>query len=154
FHKFLKRTGPYNEILTIPLLPVLHRELEYALPVENAGEALRTLRRIFDEGDMSITLPVEVRFVAKDHSLLSPARGRDVCYIGVSTQPNANEVYSRVEPVLKALDGRPHWGKHHSLTRREVEAMYSDSFDTFRKVRRDLDPKGVFGNTLLQQFFD
>ena len=83
---------------------------------------------------MSTTLPVEVRFVAADHSLLSPARGRNVCYIGVSTQPNANEVYSRVEPILKDFGGRPHWGKHFSMKRNEVEAMYPDSFDKFRQI--------------------
>jgi len=154
FHKFLQRTGRYDEILTIPLIPVLHREFEYAIPVENTVEALKALRQVFDEGDMATTLPVEVRFVAKDHSLLSPARGRDVCYIGVSTQPNANEVYSRVEPIMKDLGGRPHWGKHFSLRRSEVEAMYPDSYDKFCKIRKELDPKGVFTNTLIHQLFD
>jgi FAD/FMN-containing dehydrogenase len=154
FHQIFKRRGRYDEILTIPLLPVLHREFEYAVPAENAAEVLRVLRRIFDEGDMSMTLPVEVRFVAADHSLLSPARGRDVCYVGVSTQPNANEVYSRVEPIMKDFGGRPHWGKHFSLTRSEVEAMYPDSYETFRNIRKQLDPKGVFTNTLLQQLFE
>ena len=100
------------------------------------------------------TLPVEVRFVAADQSLLSPARGRNTCYIGVSTEPNANEVYSRVESILKEAGGRPHWGKHFSLTRKEVQAMYPDSYDKFCKIRRDLDPKGVFSNTLIHQYFD
>jgi FAD/FMN-containing dehydrogenase len=154
FHQFLKRKGRYDQILTIPLLPVLHREFEYAIPAENAGQALRSLRRIFDEGDISTTLPVEVRFVAADHSLLSPARGKNVCYIGVSTQPNANEVYSRVEPVMKDFGGRPHWGKHFSLTRGEVESMYPDSYDKFCNIRKQLDPHGVFTNTLVQQLFD
>ena len=154
FHKVMERTGQYNDILTLPLLPILHRELEYALPVENAADALRTLRKVFDEADISTTLPVEVRFVAADQSLLSPARGRNTCYIGVSTEPNANEVYSRVESILKEAGGRPHWGKHFSLTRKEVQAMYPDSYDKFCKIRKDLDPKNVFGNTLIHQFFD
>jgi FAD/FMN-containing dehydrogenase len=154
FHQFLKRKGRYDQMLTIPLLPVLHREFEYAVPVENASEALKSLRRIFDEGDLSTTLPVEVRFVAKDNSLVSPARGRDVCYIGVSTQPNANEIYSRVEPIMKDFGGRPHWGKHFTLRRSEIEAMYPDSYDKFRQIRKDLDPKGVFSNTLIRQLFD
>lgn len=154
FQRFLHQTGRYDDMLTIPLLPVLHREFEYAVPVESASDVLRSLRRIFDEGDLSTTLPVEVRFVAKDNSLMSPARGRDVCYIGVSTQPNANEVYARVEPLMKDVGGRPHWGKHFSLTRSEVEAMYPDSYDKFRQIRKELDPKGVFANTLLRELFD
>jgi L-gulono-1,4-lactone dehydrogenase len=154
FHQFLKRTGRYDQMLTIPLLPVLHRELEYAVPSEHASAALKALRRVFDEGDSSTTLPVEVRYVAKDTALLSPARGRDVCYIGVSTQPNANEIYARVEPILKEFDGRPHWGKHFTLRRSEVEAMYPDSYDTFCQIRNQLDPNGVFANTLVGQLFD
>jgi len=154
FQQLFKRTGRYNEILNLPLLPIFHREFEYALPVENAAEALKSLRRIFEEADISIALPVEVRFVAAENSLLSPARGRNVCYIGVSTQPNAYEVYSRIEPILTDLGGRPHWGKHFSLKRSELEAMYPDSFDKFRQIRKQLDPKGVFSNTLIRQFLD
>jgi L-gulonolactone oxidase len=154
FQQFLKHTGRYDQVLTLPLLPVLHRELEYALPAENASEALKLLRRFFEEADISTTLPVEVRFVAKDDSWLSPANGRDVCYIGVSTQPNANEVYARVEPLMKELKGRPHWGKHFSLTRKEVEEMYPGTYDKFRNLRKQMDPHGIFANTLVRHFFD
>jgi len=154
FNKLLTRKGRWDKMLTIPLLPVFHREFEYAIPADKVLEALRGLQTIFEEGDVATTLPVEVRYVARDQSLLSPARGRDVCYIGVSTQPNANEVYARVEPLLKDLGGRPHWGKHFSLRRGEVEAMYPDSLDKFRKLRKQLDPKGVFSNSLIRQYFD
>ena len=154
FQRFLHHTGRYDQVLTIPLLPVLHREFEYAVPAENASEALKALRTIIEEADISTTLPVEVRFVAKDNSWLSPAQGRDVCYIGVSTQPNANEVYARVEPIMKDLGGRPHWGKHFSLTRKEVEGMYPDTIEQFRNLRKEWDPNGIFGNTLIRQFFD
>jgi FAD/FMN-containing dehydrogenase len=154
FQRIQKQTGRYDRMLTIPLIPVLHRELEYAVPVESVSEVLRSLKRIFDEGDISTTLPVEVRYVARDDSWMSPAQGRDVCYIGVSTWPNANEVYSRVEPLLKGVGGRPHWGKHLSLERGEVEAMYADTYDKFRQKRKELDPKGVFANTLLRELFD
>jgi FAD/FMN-containing dehydrogenase len=49
---------------------------------------------------------------------------------------------------------RPHWGKHFLLRRSEVEAMYPDSYDKFRNIRKELDPKGVFTNTLIHQLFD
>jgi len=154
FHRIVKNKGRYDRMLTLPLIPILHREFEYAVPVDNASGVLRAIKRIVDEGDLSTTLPIEVRFVARDETLLSPARGRDVCYIGVSTQPNANEVYSRVEPIMKDAGGRPHWGKHFSLTRREVQDMYPDSYDRFCKIRKELDPKDVFRNTLLEQLFE
>ena len=152
--KLLHFTARYDEVLTVPLLPFLHRECEYAIPVRNTVEALRTFKRVVDEGDLSMKLPVEVRFVAKDQTLLSPARGNDVCYVGISTQDNASEVFERFEPIMRRLGGRPHWGKCFSLTRKDVEAMYPDSFETFRGIRKRLDPKGVFANELLQQLFD
>ena len=152
--RLLHFTGNYVQVLTVPLLPVLHRECEYAVPAENAADALRAFKRGIEEGDLSLKLPVEVRFVAKDQSLLSPARGKDVCYIGVSTQDNATEAFERFEPIMKRLGGRPHWGKCFTLTRKDVEEMYPDSYETFRKIRRQLDPKGVFANELLQRLFD
>jgi L-gulonolactone oxidase len=154
FNKILHQKGKYYDMLTLPLIPILHREMEYALPVANAPDTLRAIRRIVEEGDISTTLPIEVRFVERDDSLMSPARGRDVCYIGVSTQPNANEVYARVEPLFKEAGGRPHWGKHFQLSRKEVEAMYPDSHAKFCQIRRQLDPKGVFLNTLSKQLFE
>jgi FAD/FMN-containing dehydrogenase len=147
-------TGNYVEVLTVPLLPVFHRECEYAIPAARAADALREFRRGLVEGDLSLTLPVEVRFVAQDKTLLSPANGMNVCYIGASTQGNSTEVFERFEPMMKRLGGRPHWGKCYSLVRKEAEAMYPDSYEAFRRIRRDLDPKGVFTNELVQRLFD
>jgi FAD/FMN-containing dehydrogenase len=152
--RLLKFTDRYEKVLNVPLLPVLHRECEYAIPVATAGDALRALRRAVDEGGFTMKLPVEVRFAAKDDCLLSPARGRDVCYIGISTQDNANEVFERFEPIMRRLGGRPHWGKCYSLTQKDVAAMYPDSYEKFRTLRKQLDPKGVFTNELMQQLFD
>jgi L-gulonolactone oxidase len=151
---FLRFTGHYDQILTVPLLPVLHRECEYAIPVEHTAEALQEFKRVIDEEDLSLTLPVEVRFVQHDDTLLSPANGRDVCYIGVATQPNANEAFERFEPIMKALGGRPHWGKCFSVTRAEAEAMYPDTYEQFRKLRASWDPNGVFSNELVHRLFD
>jgi FAD/FMN-containing dehydrogenase len=150
---FLQFQGHYDDILTIPLLPVLHRECEYAIPVEHTVEALQALKRIVDEENLSLTLPIEIRFVRGDDTLLSPANGRDVCYIGAATQPNAIEVFERVEPIMRSFGGRPHWGKCYSLTRDDLQRMYPDSYETFNKLRAELDPHGVFSNELLRRLF-
>ncbi|HSE40715.1 MAG TPA: D-arabinono-1,4-lactone oxidase [Acidobacteriota bacterium] len=152
-HPFLKFTGKYDQVMTIPLLPVLHRECEYAIPVGKTAEALRAFKRAVEEQNLSLTLPLEVRFVAKDNTLLSPANQQDVSYIGVATQPNANEVIQRFEPIMKRLGGRPHWGKCFSLTRAEAEAMYPD-YQKFRTIRNEFDPNRVFSNEFLKYFFD
>jgi FAD/FMN-containing dehydrogenase len=144
----------YDKVMTLPPFKILHRECEYAIPVASAAEALLALRRAVVEGDLSMKMPVEVRFAAKDDILLSPARSRDVCYIGISTEDNATEVFDRFEPIMRRLGGRPHWGKCFSLVRKDLEAMYPDSYERFRALRKELDPRGVFANELMQQLFD
>ena len=153
FKKILRFVANYDRVLTIPLLPVFHRECEYAIPVEHTADALRAIRQVFLENDFSLRLPMEVRFVAKDGILLSPANARDVCYIGASTQTNATEVFERFEPIMKDFGGRPHWGKNFTLTRSEVAAMYPGTHDAFIEVRRRFDPHNVFANSFVQQFF-
>ena len=154
FKRIWHRVDDYEDILTIPLLPIFHRECEYAVPVNNTREALRQMRRVFDEGDVSLRLPVEVRFLASDSALISPSRGRDVAYIGASTLDNATEVFERFEPLMRDLEGRPHWGKNFTLTRSEVARMYGSGYTRFCEVRREFDPNGVFLNSFLAGYFE
>jgi FAD/FMN-containing dehydrogenase len=150
---FLKYIGKYDQVMTILLLPVLHRECEYAIPIGKTAEALRAFKRAVDEEHLALTLPLEVRYVAKDETLLSPAYKQDICYIGVATQPNSTEVIERFEPIMKRLGGKPHWGKCFSLTRAEAESMYPE-YQKFRTIRNELDPNRVFSNEFLKYFFD
>jgi FAD/FMN-containing dehydrogenase len=152
YTRVLHRSGGYEDMLTIPLLPVYHRECEYAVPVEHTTDALEALRTVFNETDATLRLPVEVRFVKGDQDMLSPANNRDVCFIGASTLDNATEIFERFEPLMKEFGGRPHWGKHFNLTRSEVTAMYPRHGD-FVAERRARDPDGVFLNTLLRRLF-
>jgi FAD/FMN-containing dehydrogenase len=150
--------GPYYKMLTLPFHEVKHRECEYAIPVERTAEALTALKEIIDEGDFKTDLPIEVRFVKGDDILMSPATGRDVCYIGINTKahnedPSANELFARFEPLMKQLDGRPHWGKHFTLTPDDLTRMYGSNYETFKRIRAELDPTGVFENTLIRNLF-
>ena len=147
------RSGGYEDMLTIPLLPVYHRECEYAIPVGKTADALRAIREVLDEADATLRLPIEVRFVAADQDPLSPAYGRATTYIGIATMDNAIEVFERVEPIMKDLGGRPHWGKHFNATRSVLEAMYPDTYDAFVQLRRRYDPDGIFLNSLLRRLF-
>jgi FAD/FMN-containing dehydrogenase len=144
----------YDEALTIPLLPMFHRECEYAIPAEKTIEALKAIREVLEEGDLSLDLPLEMRFVARDDILLSPCNGRAVCYIGASTLLNSTEVFERFEPLMKSLGGRPHWGKNFTLTQEEVaKDMYPATYEIFRAVRDRFDPKRVFANSMLTELF-
>lgn len=54
---------------------------------------------------------------------------------------------------MKALGGRPHWGKIFHLTSAEVAEMYPES-GAFNAIRREMDPKGTFANELVRGFFE
>jgi FAD/FMN-containing dehydrogenase len=142
------------KVLTLPLFPVFHRECEYAFPVELTQEALVRSRKFMHEGDFSTTLPMELRFVAGDDTLMSPVRGRSSCYVGANTDKNANEVFQRFEPLMKSFDGRPHWGKHFTMTKTEIAAMYGQGYHEFAQLRAEWDPDNVFANTLIHDLFD
>jgi FAD/FMN-containing dehydrogenase len=150
--RVLHRRGGYEDMLTIPLLPVYHRECEYAIPFANTQTALRRMDSLFREMDAKLRLPVEVRFVGGDADMLSPANEGDVCYVGASTLENSTEIFERFEPLMKELGGRSHWGKHANVTPDEVVTMYPRHPD-FVAFRRQRDPDGVFLNTLLRSLF-
>jgi len=153
FKRLIHYVGPYSQVLTIPLLPVFHRECEYAIPAARTVEAIRAMREVVEEGDMSLLLPVEVRFVAKDDILLSPCHDGPMSYIGASTIVNSTEVFERFEPLMKSLGGRPHWGKNYTITREEARQMYPSTYKRFCDVRDAFDPDRVFANSLLTDLF-
>ena len=145
--------APYNYILNIPMPPE-HSECEYAVPVERAEEAVRLTRRIIEENDYHVNFPVEVRFVAADEAMLSPAHGRDVCYVGAYTfgEEFARPFFDRFEREMKQLGGRPHWGKRLTLSREEAWKLYP-MYGRFNEIRKELDPTGVFANAFIRDLF-
>lgn len=159
FRRIVKFTDGYEKVLTLPLLPVFHREMEYAIPAEHASAALRQVRHVLDEGDLRLLMPMEVRYVAEENHFLSPSinRPKGVMYMGISPgadiMDNGPEVFERFEPIMRTLGGRPHWGKHYSLTRDDVARMYPGTHEKFVETRRRFDPNGVFLNSHLSPLF-
>lgn len=142
-----------DRALTIAM-PPLHQEMEYAIPVEKTVEALRLTRRLVETRHIRANVPLEVRFVAADQNMLSPAYGRDTCYLGAYTygEHSAQTYFAEFEAAMKKLNGRPHWGKHLTLTAAEAREIYA-RFDEFNAIRRELDPSGVFANEMIRGLF-
>jgi FAD/FMN-containing dehydrogenase len=153
FRRILNYTADYDEVLTLPLLPVFHTECEYAIPHGSAAASLQRFREIVEENDFELTLPLEVRFSAQDDLLLSPSYDGASCWIGASTQGNTAEVFARFEPLMLEFGGRPHWGKHFTLTREAIKGMYGTRYDDFVAQRDTFDPDRVFTNTFLRDVF-
>ena len=126
-------------------------ELEYAVPLERGPEAMRALREVMRERHPGCAWAVEYRTQPGEDALLSPTQGRDSVTISVHQAVDQPwEAFFRdAEAVFLAHDGRPHWGKLHFLDSVQVAERYSRQ-PAFERVRRVLDPQGVFLNDHLR----
>ncbi|MCW2797802.1 D-arabinono-1,4-lactone oxidase [Nocardioides sp.] len=131
---------------------VVFREMEYAVPRPAGLEALREVRRALDASDLKISFPVEIRVAPADDIPLSTASGRDSFYLAFHTHRGADhrDYFALMEPILRAHDGRPHWGKVHTRTAADLAPAYP-RFAEFLAMRDRLDPDRVFANAYLRQ---
>ena len=83
---------------------------------------------------------------------LSPASGRDNAYLAVHMFQGVDfhPYFKGVEAAMKDLGGRPHWGKWHYRTARDLRPAYP-KFDRFLAVRDRLDPNRLFANAYLER---
>lgn len=127
-------------------------EMEYAVPREHGAEAVKAVRALVEDKGFDVPFPLEVRFVAPDDAYLSPATGRDTCYIAVHMFERMEwEPYFRgVESIMDELEGRPHWGKRHFQTAGTLRSRYPE-WDRFTAVRKRFDPHGRFANSYVSR---
>ncbi len=127
-------------------------EMEYAFPREHVAEAVRAVLAVAERSDLAVPFPIEVRFVAADDALLSPAGGRETGYIAVHMYKGMEwaPYFRAVEEVMNGFGGRPHWGKRHFQTAATLAPRYPE-WERFQDVRRRLDPDGVFANAYVQR---
>ncbi|HXE46489.1 MAG TPA: D-arabinono-1,4-lactone oxidase [Conexibacter sp.] len=140
------RVDRSDRIFASPRL-VRFTEMEYALPRERTAEAVRRVMELIPRRGFEVPFPIEVRLVAEDDALLSPAHGRPTGYVAVHMfKGMAWEPYFRaVEAIMDEYNGRPHWGKRHFQTAETLRARYP-RWDDWQAVRARLDPDGRFGN--------
>ena len=134
---------------------VVFREMEYAVPREAGLPALQEARRAIEAADWRIGFPVEVRAAPPDDVPLSTAFGRDTMYLAFHTHHRSDwrdhaAYFSAMEAIMRAHDGRPHWGKVHTLTASDLAPAYP-RFDDFLAMRDRLDPDRVFANAHLRR---
>jgi FAD/FMN-containing dehydrogenase len=95
-----------------------------------------------------LTFPFEARASARDDAHLSTAHGRDTGYIAAHRwwREDPRPLFDVVEPILLAHDGRPHWGKLHSLRAAELAERFP-GFSDFLAARDELDPDRTFASS-------
>ncbi len=131
---------------------VRFHEMEYAVPRDALAHVLHEAQRRIDAIGEHVAFPVEVRAAAADDVWLSTGYGRDNVYVAfhqyVRRDPTA--YFAAIEEVLRDVDGRPHWGKLHSMTATDLEQRYP-RFADFLELRDRLDPAHRFGNAYLER---
>jgi len=148
-----RRVARSDLALTIPM-PAAHQETEYAVPIEHTVQAIRATRELIERNNYRANVPVEVRFVARDDNMLSPAYGHDVVYIGAYTygEKFVRGYFAAFERAMKSLGGRPHWGKCLTLNAKEAREMYP-LYNRFNQIRKELDPGNTFANKFIHEIF-
>ncbi len=131
---------------------VRFREMEYAVPREAGMAALTEARALIEQRGWRIGFPVEIRYAPADDVWLSTAHGRDTVYLAFHTNVRTDhtEYFAAVERVLRAYDGRPHWGKLHTRTAADLAPAYP-RFADFVALRDRLDPDRLFTNDYLER---
>ncbi|ADD07451.1 FAD-linked oxidoreductase (plasmid) [Natrialba magadii ATCC 43099] len=151
------QTGWWQEI--IPEHDDIGREfdeMEYALPVEDGLDCFERVReRVRERWRADVGWRLLVRTVAADDAMLSAEYDRDVMTISCIQNAELDhwEYFEDIEPIFHEYDGRPHWGKKHTLRAPELRELYPE-WDQFQELRRELDPDGVFMTDYLEKLLE
>lgn len=130
-------------------------EMEYELPLAHGPDCLREILEAVNARGITTFFPVEYRTVGADDCWLSPFYGRASVSISIHQYYKADhrELFDVIEPVFWKYDGRPHWGKLHTLGAEDLAKLYP-KWDAFHAVRRRLDPERKLLNPYLRRCFE
>lgn len=122
-------------------------EMEYAVPRSSVEAVVRELRAWFDRTREPVAFPVELRFTGADDVWFSTAFQRENAYVAVHQyhRMDPRAMFAAFEAITAEHEGRPHWGKVHTLGADRLRELYP-RFDAFRAVRDRVDPQRLFTN--------
>lgn len=130
-------------------------EMEYQVPRESGPDCLREILSTIEANDVDIVFPLEYRYVHSDDAWLSMFHEKESCSISVHhfSDYDYKPYFDLVEPIFWKYGGRPHWGKIHSLSARELKPLYP-RWDDFLSIRKRLDPNDRLMNDHLKKIFN
>jgi FAD/FMN-containing dehydrogenase len=109
---------------------------------------------MISQNNWRISFPLEFRIAAPDDIPLSTAYRRETVYVAVHRfwREPYGRYFLEAEKILRAADGRPHWGKLHTQSAETLRPRYA-LFDQIRSVRSEVDPDGRFSNPYIDRVF-
>jgi FAD/FMN-containing dehydrogenase len=131
---------------------VLFNEMEFAVPYESGRDCFTEIRALMRSRHRDVRWSVEYRTQKADEIYLSPAYMRNVVTISIhqGAELPYESFFRDVEAIFRNHQGRPHWGKIHFLSAKELKDLYP-MWDNFLEIRERLDPNQVFLNSYLRQ---
>jgi xylitol oxidase len=153
----LGRPGPWSERLPhfrSGFTPSSGEEIqsEYFVSREHAMPALDALRELGPKL-RPLLLVSEIRTMAADELWLSPQYRETTVgfhFTWRRQQEDVERVLADVEAALEPFSARPHWAKLF-IARAEQVAPHYGRLTDFRRLREELDPRGVFVNDWLRE---
>jgi FAD/FMN-containing dehydrogenase len=129
-------------------------EMEFSVPAAHGPDCLREIRQMMRTRHPDVLWPIEYRTLHSDDIPLSTAHGRETVTISIhqAAELPYRDFFADAEAIFRNHHGRPHWGKMHSHTARELRDLYPQ-WDAFLAVRQNVDPEGRFLNAYLRDLF-
>jgi len=129
-------------------------EMEYEVPAAAGPACVREVIKTIRQQNLRGYIPIEYRYVKGDDIPLSMFSGRDTCAISVHQfyDLDYHNFFAQIEPIFWKYEGRPHWGKLHTLNAAQFSRLYP-RFKEFLDIRQSLDPSGKFLNAHLRSVF-
>lgn len=147
------RTGKSYDVLCHQR-QVRFREMEYTVPVESGPACLKEILQVIKDKKLPLNFPIEYRHVKQDDIWLSMFEGMDGASISIHQHADwaYEEAFAVIEKVFLKYGGRPHWGKLHTLSSKELSTLYP-KWSEFLSVRQQLDPEGKMLNQHMKKVF-
>ncbi|MHB8647152.1 MAG: D-arabinono-1,4-lactone oxidase [Thermomicrobiales bacterium] len=154
--RLARYVGPDRVDWSYRILPsernIRFNEMEFAVPAAHGPDCLREIRQLMREKHPDVTWPVEYRTLHADDIPLSPAADRETVTISIhqdATLPY-RPFFTDAEAIFRNHHGRPHWGKIHWHSGRDLRDLYP-LWNEFHALRERLDPTGRFLNAYLRE---
>lgn len=153
-----------HKILTKNMEISMYTEMEIAIPIVYFKKAINDILEItkkYKNNGYNTTYSILVRFTSPDNSLIGMTSGRDSFFVDVFNKAEKrddqllNKYFKELHDYLiNNYNGRPHYGKKHYLTKEQMKKIYGSNLDEFIRIKKIMDPKGVFSNDYIKRIIN
>eukprot|EP00948_MAST-09A_sp_MAST-9A-sp1_P002693 g2693.t1 len=126
--------GVYKKLVAKPRNTTLELA-EWCIPIHQFHATFAEIQENLRKCQMLVHIPMDIRVVYPDKGYLSNAYGNKDPFVTIgciSRDPETADSYVAfrlVESICKKYQGRPHWGKRHTMSPQELEKVYPKWID-------------------------